>query len=506
MLNSKKIRRGEDYIANSFRMFKPILVHYIFLWKTKPGVSFKETILNFQSVDIYNKYLRDLEILDDREYIIIQLQMDLKPTMDSSSNDGWADITTKDIKRVMSLTRKLTDKWISSPKTKNSGLKLIGTSQIIITGADEDYWVKPRIDIHKFKIDMNGLDRSMRLGDIEAENKLMVFSKALFGGKHVLGDRLENIKLPTTIYGLGKSDSDDFDRLPQLFLLSLTVNSNLNNKEAGEVQNKKFRLSVNSVIASFGRLFIYMAKLLDLNKDEYPVISKQSHQIRDNSLKLQMKINDLLVTKSDKSLPSSTQQRQLKVESDEKLGYIGMEENLLLKASRYFSILTEINQVEARANYHRQDATTKMEKLSQTLGLTPIPLSTETNNEIPSLNGELKQLSNSIDFNFQNLKIELEHSQTTIRNTVDILKTFLESEQRMVSQKSSEAINWIVIVFAGLGLADALGNFVIFWLEGGSWFSAMFWFFVIIVTLILVIVTLYFWYFKRPKYLKAFAA
>ena len=458
--------------------------------------------MNFQTVDIYNKYLRDLEILDDREYIIIQLQLDLIPTLGKTPNDGWADITTKDIKRVMSVARTLTSKWISSPKTRNSGLKLIGTNQMVITGAEEDYWVKPRIDIRKFKIDMNGLDRSMRLGDIEAENKLMVFSKALFGDKHVLGDRLENIKLPTTIYGLGKSDSDEFNGLPQLFLLSLSVNPNLNDKEAVEVQNKKFRLSVNSVISNFGRLFIYMAKLLDLNKDEYLVIGKQSHQIRENSLKLQMKINDLLVTKSDQSLSTSTPQRQLKVESDEKMGYIGMEENLLLKASRYFSILTEINQVEARANYHRQDATIKMEKLSQTLGLTPIPLSTETNTEVPSLNGELKQLSNSIDFNFQSLKIELEQSQTTIRNTVDILKTFLESEQRIVSQKSSEAINWIVIVFAGLGLADALGNFVIYWLEGGSWFSAMFWFFVIIIILILVIVTLYFWYFKRPKYLK----
>ncbi|MCK5562182.1 MAG: hypothetical protein KAJ51_16405, partial [Thermoplasmata archaeon] len=72
---------------------------------------------------------------------------------------------------------------------------------------------------------------------------------------------------------------------------------------------------------------------------------------------------------------------------------------------------------------------------------------------------------------------------------------------RIVSQRSSEAINWIVIVFAGLGLADALGNFVIFYLEGGKWYQAMFWFFFIMIILIIVVVTLYFWYFKRPKYL-----
>jgi hypothetical protein len=179
-----------------------------------------------------------------------------------------------------------------------------------------------------------------------------------------------------------------------------------------------------------------------------------------------------------------------------------MEEKLLLKASRYFSLLTEINQHQARVNYDRQEAVNNIEKIGQTLGLAPITLLMETNNEIPSLSTEFKQLSDSINYKFQNLKLELDHSQSTIRNTVDILKTFLESEQRSVSQRSSEAINWIVIVFAGLGLADALGNFVIFWLEGGSGFEAMFYFSIIMMVLIIVVVTLYFWYFKRPKYLK----
>jgi hypothetical protein len=143
-----------------------------------------------------------------------------------------------------------------------------------------------------------------------------------------------------------------------------------------------------------------------------------------------------------------------------------------------------------------------VEKMISTLGLKQLKYHGETNEEISSLGLELKQFSKSINYYFENLKVELDHSQSTIRNTVDILKTFLESEQRIVSQRSGEAINWIVIVFAGLGLSDALGNFVIFWLEGGSPYDAMFWFFIILVTLIMIVVTLYIWYFKRPQYLQ----
>ena len=494
---------GADFIAKIFRLFKPMLVQYIIFWKTDPNTSLKETMLNFPRVNLDNPYLRDMEISDEREYLLVHLQMDIRPKSKQPSTDGWIEVTHDDIKHVMNITKRLIDKGFTNPKRHPPNLKLIGTYQIIITGAEDDYWTKSRIDIHKFKIDSDGLDSSMRLRDIEAENNLTTLNNQLFGGKHILADNLENLKLPSTIYGLGDSSTEEFQKLPRSFLLSLTVDKKVTNKDQIELQNKQYILTINTIISNFGRLLVYLAKLIDLNNDDFKIISSQSHDIRENALKLQMKINDLLVTKSDSSTSSTNSERQLKLESDETFSYHGMEENLLLEASRYLSYLTEINQLQARANYTRQEATLNMEKINQTFGLAPIPMLTESKSEIRSLSSEFKQLGNTINYNFQNLKIELDHSQSTIRNTVDILKTFLESEQRIVSQRSGEAINWIVIVFAGLGLADALGNFVIFWLEGGSWYQAIIWFFVIIITLILIIVVLYFWYFKRPRSFKS---
>jgi hypothetical protein len=256
------------------------------------------------------------------------------------------------------------------------------------------------------------------------------------------------------------------------------------------------------VISNFGRLLIYNAKLIDLYKDEYTSLDSQSNKIREKALKLQMKINELLVIKSDITSSNPSSRKSSRKEPPENYQYLGMEENLLFKASRYFSLLTEINHLQASANYIRQEAVINIDKISQTLGMTPITLLTESSSEIKSLNEVFKQLSDSINYNFQNLKIELEHSQTTIRNTVEILKTFLESEQRIVTQKSSEAINWIVIVFAGLGLADALGNFVVYYLQGGSGFQATLWFFIIMIPLLMIVVVLYFWFFKKPRKLR----
>ncbi len=250
-------------------------------------------------------------------------------------------------------------------------------------------------------------------------------------------------------------------------------------------------------------MLVYNAKLIDLYKDEYSKINSQSNTIREKALRLQMRINSLLLKKSDTPAPGTSGRRGKKAESEEIFIYQGMEERLLFKASRYFSLLTEINHYQARANYERQEVTRNIDRITQTLGLAPITLIMGSNIEIQSFSGELKKLADSIDYNFQNLKIELDHSQTTIRNTVEILKTFLESEQRIVTQKSSEAINWIVIVFAGLGLADALGNFVVFYLQGGSGFQAMVWFFIVMLPLLLIVVILYILFFKRPHYLKS---
>jgi hypothetical protein len=481
------------------RLFRPRLIQYILFWKTEQNIPFNDAIVKFNKLESQNKNIKGLEIIEDPEYILIHYSLDIKSKSDPAKTKGWAEMDFNNIKNSMTLSNRITDRFFRPIKDNMKGLKFLGTYQMVITGAEDDYWTRSKIDIHKFKIFADGRDRALELSDIEAESNLAIFNRLLFSGKTIYGDQLENLKLPTKIYGMGNSVSEEIHRLPKSYLCSITVDKGIKNDEKSEFHVKQFKLTINTVIFNFGRLIVNVAKLIDLFKDDFSNINKQSIEIREKALRLQMKINDLLVTKSDSSSGVSNPQRQLKVETEDVFPYQQMEEYLLLEASRYLSYITEINQLQARVNYTRQEATIRMDKISQSVGLAPIMLLSTPQSEIPSLSSEFKQISSSVNHNFQNLKIDLEHSQSTIRNTVDILKTFLESEQRIVSQKSSEAINWIVIVFAGLGLADALGNFVIFYLQGGKWYEAMFWFFFIMIILIVVIVVLYFWYFKRPK-------
>lgn len=502
---------GEENISKIFRLFQPMVLQYIIFRKEDSSLSSKKLGLNLATIEMDNGYLRDIEITEEREYIIIRLQLDVKKNQGRLTSNGWIDVSTNDFSKILKQAKRLSLKQINGLKKLRGEVKLLGTYQMIITGSEKDYWIKSEIDIHKFKINMNGADKflgedsSFQLSDWESESNISIFNKEVFGRTHIHGDTLGNLKLPTSIYGLGDDSSDGRKQLQKTFLLNLTVNSKKNNdNKSFEVQNKQFTLTINTVISNFGNLLAYIGRLTDLNKEEYETIRTKSNEIREKALKLQIKINNLLLTKTDKAKQQKEPWRKGSDDEDF-VSYGGWEEKLLIKASRYFSLLTEINQVLARTNYQRNESAMNVDRITSTLRLTPIKYVGETKKEIPSLGLEFKQFSETINYEFQNLKLELDHSQSTLRNTVDILKTFLESEQRIVSQKMGELFNWIVIVFAGLGLADALGNFVIFVLEGGSPYDAMFWFFIILTVLFSVVVTLYFWLFKRPKYLGTYS-
>ena len=480
-----------------------MLIQYTIFWKLDPKFSFKKTDLSLHQSVMDNANIRDMEVVEEGEYIVVKIEFKVQQGPVTSVADGWVDVGTDEISRAMMAAENLITEQITKLRIYGNSLKLLGNYHMLVTGTEKGYWKKSGIDVRKLKFDTNSTDRTMSLRDIETDSNLTVFDKDLFSSRQVYGDNLQNLKLPTTIFGFGTNPILEFIHLPHTFLLNIDLEASALTGNPGEIQESQFRVTVNKVIYIFGKLLVYIAKLIDLHKTEYFKNSNQATEIRTMALKLQMKINGLIIKKSEYSGTVQNPVKPSNSEINEIVSYQNFEEKLLFEASRYFSLLTELNHVLASANYQCQKALTMVERMTLELGLVPMTLPTETNKETSSLSLEFKQFSASINTNFQNLTVELEHTQSTIRNTVDILKTFLESEQRVVSQKSSEAINWIVIVFAGLGLADALGNFVIFWLQGGSAYQAISWFFIIMIVLFTVIITLYFWYFRTPKYLRA---
>ena len=252
---------------------------------------------------------------------------------------------------------------------------------MLITGTENDYWTKSEIDIHKFKIDAENSERTVGFSEIEAETNLSIFSKELFSTKFIRGDLLGNLRLPTTLYGLGNDGSDELHQIPKTYLLNLTFESKETlDKETTSKLYKQYRISINTVISNFGGLLAYLAKLTDLYNDEYKTIQRRSNEIRDKALKLQIKINELLAKRSDKKSPTDDELYDSFPVAQ------GLEEKLLLRASRHFSHLTEINQVLAKANYLQHEASMNVEKMIGTLGLKQIEYRGVTNKEISSPN------------------------------------------------------------------------------------------------------------------------
>jgi hypothetical protein len=60
---------------------------------------------------------------------------------------------------------------------------------------------------------------------------------------------------------------------------------------------------------------------------------------------------------------------------------------------------------------------------------------------------------------------ELSHSRDILSSNIDVLRTFIDTRQREVSEDMSRLMNLLFLVFACIGLADALGNFVILAIE-----------------------------------------
>ena len=65
----------------------------------------------------------------------------------------------------------------------------------------------------------------------------------------------------------------------------------------------------------------------------------------------------------------------------------------------------------------------------------------------------------------RSLSDELSHSRDILSSTIDVLRTFIDTRQRETSEEMSRLMNLLFLVFACIGLADALGNFVVFAME-----------------------------------------
>lgn len=139
------------------------------------------------------------------------------------------------------------------------------------------------------------------------------------------------------------------------------------------------------------------------------------------------------------------------------------EKELLTRASVQFSLISEVEHEIMRYRSRLVDLKEKITGKARSVNLQPevfssdssnAPLASRINDQIE---GEYRTL--------EDLMSELSHSRDILSSNIDVLRTFIDTRQREVSEDMSRLMNLLFLVFACIGLADALGNFVILAIE-----------------------------------------
>lgn len=509
-------KRGEDSIFDEIKIYKPTLVQYFIFSKKKPASvtgahrpTSSHSNPKFSSLKIaLNSKLKNnnMSVIHENGCIILENRIKLINHGKSPQKyeNGWTKIHVSDVKRIIGSTENLIKKQVLKISSSMEEIRHIGTYNILISASKPGYWLQSKVDISKFKY--GGLVTQPKLDDIKTHSRLDHFNRSLFGTNYqIKGNHLNTSSLPSRMYWLcNNGHGSSCHAFSEFFIIDIIVDR-IEEKYSVESDSvgKKYLNTQEMIIPKFRNFLITYSKLSDLYTDTFQDINLRSNKIRNNAILLQRQINSLLRTKKKVSGKyglrrnnGSTKPDTISSTNPDSNKHV--EESLLEKASIYFSKLTSIDYILVEAIHSKQEYQRELESASSALGLEhnralTTPDSIEA---IPTLIDEFKRYYETIGFSFENLKTELEHTQSTLRNAVDVLKTFLEEKQRKISEASSKRINALVIIFACFGLADALGNFVIFYLQGGAGLVAIIWFIITMLPLILIIAVVWFGFLK----------
>jgi hypothetical protein len=141
------------------------------------------------------------------------------------------------------------------------------------------------------------------------------------------------------------------------------------------------------------------------------------------------------------------------------------EKRLLVEASVHFSLVSEIENGIMRAH-------ARMTGMKETVRGQAVSMMLEhdhrsTDDVKMTIAEHTARRIEAEIVSLRDISEELTRSRAILTSTIEVLRTFLETRQREVSEKMSRLINILFLVFACFGLADALGNFVILILEYG---------------------------------------
>jgi len=474
------------------------MIQYLIFWHQE-GVQVKERLIEIiKNPSLYHILREEIALYEDDQYILLEIPFLFTPPMNNVNkisgegftssdaipntagelqlkangddlNSGWIELSQTEIKLQVETCKNYSQSLINILTTSIPDLTHLQTYHLLQVGSEEDYWFETRIDVDRLKMTDGSKERSLR--EISSKSRLEILIEHLGNFPKLLGNRIRGTKNETLIFGLGSSSSESgLEEIPRTYMLIVSIGGFYSNREQELIEIESYYSQTSRLVSSnFGKFLLYHSKLSALHNIGYMEANVRSTEIKTRAQRLQREIN-ALIRESQKIRKEKVMAGTNWYLSDKKSRKKeDFDEGLLYNASIYFSQITELLQTVSNAIYLVKENAYYLNKTSNSLGLEPSknPLSLEKTEHV-SLMEEFKQFSEQVNHAFESLKLEIESTQQSLRNTVDVLKTFLEGKQRQESTRSGKTLGLLTIVFACFVFVDMISNYIIYILESDT--------------------------------------
>ncbi|OYT46753.1 hypothetical protein B6U90_00320 [Thermoplasmatales archaeon ex4484_6] len=411
--------------------------------------------------------------------------------MDISSKEGWTVIelllaaspSKKDFSdvspeflqnrydEISRVARKIAD--LLSPLLTDKGK--IYRYTIFSCGSRDNVWLKTYSDMSfMYK------DSKVKGGEILQTN-ISYLNRLLNAKGEVLVNSLKHGKVGANLYILGKVDPGDDWTFPTTMFLELNISdvsapavydegpiSLADSTPYGTSSDPRKRLyetrqnyliNLMAVKSKLIDVFLLQSRYSEMMGSDIMKVKKEGQALKGDISRLQNDINEHMKRYIPRETEKKKEKNFLAKETFEK------EKELLTRASVRFSLVSEVEHQIMRYSSAlvvmeglMKDAIKSLSLESHGVAIEGVPYSLGEMT-IKDMERERRGLDSLMD--------ELSHSRVILSSTIDVLRTFIDTRQREVSEDMSRLMNLLFLVFACLSLADALGNFVVMVIQAG---------------------------------------
>lgn len=340
---------------------------------------------------------------------------------------------------------------------------------LITCGSRDRIWLKTYSDVsflYKDKADE---------GQDVLQTNIAYLNRILNRRGEIIVNSLKQSKVGTTLYVLAPPTSGYEQGLPrdmviEVNLADLRTGSSYNDVPVNvsnstpygsdsPPEKKLYQMRQNYLVnmlavrSKLNELFLAQSQFLEMKETDVRAIYLGGKTLNDQIFNLQNRINEQMKRYVPKDDEKTKERRFLERET------FKIEKELLTDASIRFSNVSEVEHQIMRMTSRLNYVEGRVNELVRSILLEHEDSGFETSGKtlgdltIREIEAEHLGLSNLLQ--------ELSRSRDILSSTIDVLRTFIDTRQRETSEDMGRLMNVLFLIFACIGIADALGNFVI---------------------------------------------